>query len=127
MINKSLPCEGLNIRIPIIIPIMRRRFITHGFGVTGFMPFELLRFRLGHSGLPVAVAMKGNRRYRRPKIPSRTGTVWGKTQGLGFGVLVPCFQPLEFRPSAVGLDTWPWPNPWPFAASTVALSHKCSK
>ena len=30
MINKPTPFKGLNIRIPIIIPIMERGFINHG-------------------------------------------------------------------------------------------------
>ena len=31
MINKPPPFKGLNIRIPIIIPVKRRGFINHGF------------------------------------------------------------------------------------------------
>ena len=33
MINKPPPFKGLNIRIPIIIPIKGRGFINHGSGL----------------------------------------------------------------------------------------------
>ena len=35
MINKHPSCKGLNIRIPIIIPIRGRGFINHGSGLVG--------------------------------------------------------------------------------------------
>ena len=33
MINKPPPFKGLNIRIPIIIPIKGRGFVNHGLGL----------------------------------------------------------------------------------------------
>ena len=38
MIHKPLPCKGLSIRIPIIIPIKGRGFSNHGstLGIIGF-------------------------------------------------------------------------------------------
>ena len=33
MINKPLPLKGLNIRIPIIIPVKGRGFINQGSGL----------------------------------------------------------------------------------------------
>ena len=47
MINKSLPSKGINIRIPIIIPVKGRAFINQGSGV-GFrvyVGFIGLRFQ----------------------------------------------------------------------------------
>ena len=38
MINKLTPFKGLNIRIPIIIPIKGRGFTNHGSGLGGLNP-----------------------------------------------------------------------------------------
>ena len=38
MINKPLPFKGLNIRIPIIVPIKRKGFINQGSGLLGCSP-----------------------------------------------------------------------------------------
>ena len=45
MINKPPPFKGLNIRIPIIIPIKGRGFINHGSGLRDKAP------NLGFRGL----------------------------------------------------------------------------
>ena len=37
MINKPLPLKGLNIRIPIIIPIKGRGFNNHGSGLPSIL------------------------------------------------------------------------------------------
>ena len=42
MINNPPPCNGLNIRIPIIIPIKGRGFINQGSGLPRVMQHVLL-------------------------------------------------------------------------------------
>ena len=44
MINKPPPFKGLNIRIPIIIPIKGSGFINQGFGVCFTWTLDVLPF-----------------------------------------------------------------------------------
>ena len=50
MINNHPPFQGLDIRIPIIIPIKGRGFINHGSGL-GFIVFSRVGSKEGFIGI----------------------------------------------------------------------------